>query len=64
VPTFVPTTALIDLTEMAQPSQNPKTRSRSVVWFLGCGSEEGGERAAGLVGGVEVAEVGEEAAVL
>jgi hypothetical protein len=31
-------------------------------WFWG--SEEGGERAAGLVGGVEVAEVGEEAAVL
>jgi hypothetical protein len=31
-------------------------------WFWG--SEEGGERAAGLVGGVKVAEVGEEAAVL
>ena len=36
--------------------------SRSVLLVLG--SEEGWERAAGLVGGVEVAEVGEEAAVL
>ena len=40
----------------------PRTRSRSVLWFWG--SEEGGECAAGLVGGVEVAEVGVEAAVL
>jgi len=31
-------------------------------WFWG--SEEGGERAAGLVGGVQVAQVGEEGAVL
>ena len=34
------------------------------LWFGGSGSEECGERTAGLVGGVEVAEVGEQAAVL
>jgi hypothetical protein len=44
------------------PPTNEKTVAVQFSWFWG--SEEGGERAAGLVGGVKVAEVGEEAAVL
>ena len=44
--------------------KDPRSGSRSVPLVAGSGSEEGGERAAGLVGGEEIAEVDQEGAVL
>jgi hypothetical protein len=50
------------IADRSQTLRAKKNRSRSVVLVLG--SDEGGERAAGLVGCEQVAEVGEQRAVL
>lgn len=52
----------LSLNHLEKPANRRILVGVQLSWFWG--SEEGGERAAGLVGGEEVAQVGEEGAVL
>ena len=59
---IIPPTVVLEIRDCARNSA--ESCSRSVPLVAGSGSEEGGERAAGLVGGEEIAEVDQEGAVL